>query len=376
MGEISTPLMPDFDSVVIEDVTLPYRSEPYIRVSFADPMLAGYEVTVIADSTAAGEAPADLYKKLPEELGLSPVRLTTITARFPRAVLAEVNTHRVFSRNSASSRARAVKATIADVMNNPYIPLFTANQKGMGGKYVTSDVRERAVEAWLSARDSAVTHELRMLLGDLLPSGTDREIAEDYSNLLDMYYEKVYNSETPDPAALSIHKQNANRLIEPFSWHEAVITSSYWDNFLDLRNHDEAQPEIHAMAKLVDAALRASTPENTWLHLPFIAPEDKPAYSPLESFIDIRPVLLRSSTECAQISFRDKSRAVLANATTALGERLLASKHFSPFEHVAFSRHPFNALMNYEVDTETDEFASNLDESWIQLRPILTSVTS
>lgn len=373
MGEISTPLAPDFDSVVIEEVTLPYRKEPYLRATFSDPMLAGYEVTMIADSTAEGEGPADLYKKLPEELGLSPVRLTTISARFPRAVLAEVNTHRAFSRNSASSRARSVKATIEDVMTRPYIPLFTANQKGMGGQYVTAEVRERATEAWLAARDSAVVSELRMLLGDMLAdSGTDREIAADYVALLDLYYEKVYNAETPDPAALSIHKQNANRLIEPFSWHEAVISSSYWENFLDLRNHDEAQPEIHAMAKLVEAALRASTPENTWLHLPFIAPEDKPAFSPLERFEDIRDILLRSATECAQISYRDKSRAVKANATTALGERLLLSKHFSPFEHVAFSRHPFNALTEYELPIESDQFVSNFDESWIQLRPILS----
>lgn len=373
MGEISTPLAPDFDSVVIEEVVLPYRTEPYLRATFSDPMLAGYEVTVIADSLSEGEGGTEFYKKLPEELGLNPARLTTISARFPRAVLAEVNTHRVFSRNSASSRARSVKATIEDVMTRPYIPLFTANQKGMGGQYVTAEVRERAIVAWEAARDAAVVSELRMLLGDLLAdSGTDQEIAADYVALLDLYYEKVYNAENPDPAALSIHKQNANRLIEPFSWHEAIITSSYWDNFLDLRNHDEAQPEIRAMAKLVDATLRASQPEVTWLHLPFIAPEDKPALSPLVRFADIRDVSLRSSTECAQISYRDKSRAVKANATTALGERLLLSKHFSPFEHVAVARLPFNVITDYEVEIESDLFTSNLDESWVQLRPILS----
>lgn len=371
MGETSIPLEPDFDSVVIEQVELPYRSEPYIRATFSDPMLKGYEVTVIADSIASDEGITDLYSKLPDELGLDPARLTTISARFPRTVLAEVNTHRVFSRNSASSRARSVKATIGDVMSNPYIPLFTANQKGMGGQYVTADVRERATTAWLEARDSAVVRELHMLLGGLMPDGPVSEIAARYEELIDLYYDKVYNAENPDPVALSIHKQNANRLIEPFVWHEAIITSSYWDNFLDLRNHDEAQPEIHAMAKLVDAALRASAPEKTWLHLPFIAPEDKPEFSSLMTFDGIRDVLMRSATECAQISYRDKSRAVKANATTALGERLFTSKHFSPFEHVAFARHPFNALTDYELDIETDSFRSNLDEVWIQLRPAL-----
>ena len=33
------------------------------------------------------------------------IRLVTIECQFPRFILAQVNTHRVFSRNSASSRA-------------------------------------------------------------------------------------------------------------------------------------------------------------------------------------------------------------------------------------------------------------------------------
>ena len=116
-------LEPDFTSIKTEHVTLPYRSEPYLRFSYTDPMLSQYEVTVIADSK-----PEHLKDK--EDEGN---RIFTIIARFPRCILSEVNTHRQFSRNSASSRARSVKVTIGDVMNDPYIPLFTYNKKGMSG---------------------------------------------------------------------------------------------------------------------------------------------------------------------------------------------------------------------------------------------------
>lgn len=379
MGQSSTPLAPDFGGILLEEVALPYRSEPYIRATFIDPKLSGYEVTMIADSVPTenknlfvkkpGE---DVYYKKEGSLGLSAERLSTIVARFPRPVLAEVNTHRVFSRNSASSRARSIKVTIRDVMEIPYIPLFTINQKGMGGEYASSEIRERAIETWLQARDSAVAYVLRLLLGELTPAGADSEIAADYANLVDLYYSEVYNAEVPNPAALSIHKQNVNRLLEPFSWHEAVITSSYWDNFLDLRNHDEAQPEIHALAALVDAVLRASTPDKTWIHLPFIATEDVPSNS--SDFADIYDVSLRSSTECAQISFRDKSNATRATATAALGERLLDSKHFSPFEHVAFSTDATNFLAEDIVKRPLSVLGSNLDKSWIQLRAVLTNL--
>lgn len=352
-----SPLLPDFNSVVKEEVVLPYRTEPYLKFSFSDPMLEGYEVTIIADSTTG------------ESVGLDGERLLTIVARFPRCILSEVNTHRVFGRNSASSRARSVKATIGDVMNHPYIPLFTKNQKGMSGVFLNEEDRERAIQKWLSARNAAVNSELHLLLGDMLSDNGD--YAKDYENVLDDYYANVYEAENPDPRAISVHKQDANRIIEPFMWHEAIITSSYWDNFLELRaDLASAQPAIVAMAILVREALANSVPEDTWLHLPFIAPEDKP--SVFTNFENIRDVLLRSATECAQISYKDKSRAVKATATTALGERLLALKHLSPFEHIAFSRDSY--FDNADVSLPRDEayLLSNLDPRWVQLRKVLS----
>lgn len=45
----------------------------------------------------------------------SGVRLTTLQVTMPRIVLAEFNTHRMLSRNSASSRAIPVEKRIAQV---------------------------------------------------------------------------------------------------------------------------------------------------------------------------------------------------------------------------------------------------------------------
>jgi hypothetical protein len=48
------------------------------------------------------------------------VRLTTAEVTFPRIVLAEFNTHRMLSRNSASSRAIPVEKRIAMVEADPF----------------------------------------------------------------------------------------------------------------------------------------------------------------------------------------------------------------------------------------------------------------
>lgn len=354
------PLNPNFDSVITTKVTLPYREKPYLQFTFDDPMLSGYEVTVIEDSVPEY---FDLGEK---DFNFSTERLFTIIARFPRPILSEINTHRVFSRNSASSRARSIKSTISHVMNDPYIPLFTTNQKGMSGKFVSKKTRKLAINQYLKARDSAVTHELALLLGDYL--NTDKEshssIASRWKELVDLYYEEVYNNEIENSKALSVHKQNVNRLIENYSWHEAIITSSYWENFLELRNHEAAQPEIHALAKLIDVALKTSAPKKQELHLPFVE------YSIEENnnFLNMFDILMLSATECAQISYRDKSRSEKSTATTKLGERLLEMKHFSPFEHIAFSKEFFD---NMNSTPNKKSFNSNLDNSWVQLRTIL-----
>lgn len=50
-------------------------------------------------------------------------RITTMVVTFPRYILAELNTHRMFSRNSASSRAIPFEKMVKSVEENPFIPI-------------------------------------------------------------------------------------------------------------------------------------------------------------------------------------------------------------------------------------------------------------
>ena len=53
-------------------------------------------------------------------------RVTTMEVTFHRTVLAEFNTHRMFSRNSASSRAIPVEKMLMRAVANPAWPLDVA----------------------------------------------------------------------------------------------------------------------------------------------------------------------------------------------------------------------------------------------------------
>jgi hypothetical protein len=229
---------------------------------------------------------------------LSPagVRLTTIEATMHRFVLAEFNTHRAFSRNSASSRAIPVSKQIAAVMDDPALPLeWGSNQPGMqAGEPLDGEALQRVRKEWLSARDAAVTATTALMNHGL-------------------------------------HKQVSNRLLEPFMWQTVIVTSTEWDGFYEQRCSPLAQPEIRACAEAMRSAMAASEPvaliENEW-HTPYVsAGEDLGGADPLKV----------SSARCARVSYlthdgvRDPAKDIF------LYERLVTASpiHASPLEHVA-----------------------------------------
>ena len=341
------------DHAIIKRVETPW-GDRCVEASYDgfDPRLDGYRCLIVMDT---------VREHADSGWNTSNYRLTTMIVRFPRCVLSEMNTHRVFSRNSASSRARSLKTTIKQVLEDPYIPLFTENAKGMGGSYITdTDQLAMAKEEWLDARDSAVDMATRML-------GTGVTCSDDVRERIDIYYEKYYGKSRDEWDVLipNVHKQTVNRLLEPFMWHEMLITSSYWENFFKLRMDEAAQPEIQAIATLMFEAMAASVPELFPEHIPFVKREQHTSLRAL--FHDLK----RSAAECARISYVDRSTAGNKDGSDALAERLLSKGHMSPFEHQAIDPDIFKTLSpGGEFALATVDMHGNLDPCWVQGRHI------
>lgn len=128
-------------------------------------------------------------------------RLTTLEVVMPRYILAEFNTHRMLSKNSASSRAIPVRKMIKSVQETPFVPYaWQKEHTGMQGtEYITDEsVLDMLVSNHLKARDEAVVRvELETNLGAT--------------------------------------KQNANRKLEPFMYHKVLVSATEWENFFNLR---------------------------------------------------------------------------------------------------------------------------------------------
>jgi thymidylate synthase ThyX len=170
--------------------------------------------------------------------------IITFELEYHRYIHGEFMTHRLFSRNAASSRAIPVAKMIELVKNSPAIPVhWGKNQAGMQAKEeCTNGI------SWYKYEDLTPTDAWKQGMYNAL------EVAEAFSDA-------------------GYHKQIVNRLLEPFQMIKVVVTATEWDNFFWLRFHDKAQPEIYELARCMLAAKKRSVPEvlnvGEW-HVPYV----------------------------------------------------------------------------------------------------------
>ena len=130
--------------------------------------------------------------------------------------------------------------------------------------------------------------------------------------------------------ALGLHKQIANRVLEPFVFQTTLVTATEWENFLALRADPDAQPEFQALADLMLDAYVANTPRalaaGEW-HIPF--GDMMPGGLTLEEQLRV------ATARCARLSYLTFDGIIHVERDVELHDRLARRGHWSPFEHIA-----------------------------------------
>lgn len=247
-------------------------------------------------------------------------RITTFLLTFPRFILAEFNTHRVFTRNSSSSIAIPFKKNRRSLLANPFIPLdWMRDHSGMQGSvyFKSKFIRWLLRTLWLTAMYFAVG------------------------------FASILNK-------IGLSKQICNRIIEPWMWHTALITATEFENFFALRAHKDAEIHIQKIAFMMLELYNTSEPkqllEAEW-HIPFMDKINKPELisvlgiedADIDTYNQYLTAILKISTAmCARTSYTTVGKPgdsidYMNNfiSDMKLHDRLAESGHFSPFEHCA-----------------------------------------
>lgn len=277
-------------------------------------------------------------------------RLTTFEVRYPRFMHAELMTHRMLSRNAASSRAIPMSKAIQAVIDDPAMPLvWGSNKPGMqAGAELTGDDLRLAKESWLEARDYAVAY-------------------------------------ARDLEAIGLHKQHGSRIIEPWSHITVIVSATDWANFYQLRRDVMALPEFKALADLMYSIHRKSKPTlmdgriGIWgWHLPLVTDDER---TELETIVrdapeqcegQPHPAIKVSIGRCARVSYltHDGKRDYFADME--LHDRLSTSGHWSPFEHAARTLEAAGVGKATESRWYSQERKSGNFTGWEQYRKTMT----
>ena len=324
-------------------------------------------------------------------------RITTMKITFPRMMLAELNTHRVFSRNSASSRAIPFKKMVKMVKENPFIPIaWQRDHKGMQGtEYIDHpDEIEPRINDWLDARNDVINRA------------------------------KYLNE-------MGVTKQLCNRILEPFMWHTVIVTATEWENFFKLRcpqyegyqgrlfrskkefdnnnpivefglphndiwwlqrNKSQADIHIQAIAELMWDAYNESVPKELrageW-HIPFgdnmnetelfkvankITKKERPDLYPHSTLSKELTKVRVATARCARISYETlgDNPKIDYEADIRLHDMLAESGHWSPFEHCAKAMNDveLNISSRFEDKHKTYGWCRNF-KGFIQYRSLV-----
>lgn len=278
------------------------------------------------------------------------IRITTFELTYPRFIHAELMTHRAFSRNAASSRAIPIEKMLHHIAAEHAEPIhWGMNQAGMQAKQeLKGNELAHARQAWNHAALSAVSHSRNM-------------------------------------SELNLHKQIANRVTEPFQTMKTIVTATEYDNWFWLRNHTDAQPEIHELAKLMKQARDESFPmilySGEW-HVPYIDRardyvDNIIVYSVNGIELDVEKAKKISASCCAQVSYRKLDDSI--EKAEMVFDRLSNSVpvHASPVEHQATPC--IDLIGGHDEDwqlgvTHMDRFGelwSGNFKGWIQFRQLI-----
>jgi hypothetical protein len=278
-------------------------------------------------------------KVILDSLAPNGARLTTFELTYPRFIHSELLTHRVFSRNAASSRAIPTPKKIERIRADRAKPSeWGINQKGMqSGGALDPEIALMAEDLWDEACDAAL-HHAEMLCG-MKCSNCNKTFAPD-----------AESCECGTPR-LDLHKQVANRVLECFDHITVVLSTTKLRNHFKLRTEiDEItkrplpDPTYFELATKWKAAFDSSTPKalqpGEW-HLPYVSSDD---VNSVLSYLGgdaahepgaVLEVLKKISVgRCARVSYMRQGQGDVEE-NVKLHDRLAKGGHWSPFEHVA-----------------------------------------
>ena len=293
---------------------------------------------------------------------ISNTKIISFLVDFPTVLLAELRTHRILTQGSlyehselvdfnlSANSARAIPHNkyLKKVLDNPFIPIWTKQQKGMSGNLL-EDIEDNN-----SIWESNIKRS---------------DFSNEFPNKLIDTYEDLINK--------GVHKQNANRLLAPFAYTTCIMTGTEWDNFFSLRLSKDAQPEFREIALMLKELYDNADWKESRYHIPFedeitklysnkinehwrssngFSDGNSPEFyhfgntyaNSIEMDEYYEYVMKISASMCAKLSYNTQDNEDTLEKHLERAEMLIKHKHQEPFSHQAVAMNKDEFQMFYK----------------------------
>lgn len=282
-------------------------------------------------------------------------RLTTFEIEYPRIIHSELMTHRMLSRNAASSRAIPFDKMLQQLNGIP--SRFGQANKGMQDKGEDFNALV-SVKTYSEVTDGGY-FSIPLYCNDIeqiYPEDAWEEAKENAVQISKAFKEAGY------------HKQVYNRLTEPFQIMKTVVSATEWNNFFWLRCDEAADPTIAELAFKMKEVYDANVPQvlqaGEW-HLPYVY-KDINKWHELAYYLDeaksreleitLEEAIKVSCARTCAVSFRNVDYGL--EKSEEVYQKLISDSkiHGSALEHAAkvMAKHsPFD--VNHPTESHTWE---------------------
>lgn len=276
-------------------------------------------------------------------------RLTTFEIEYPRIVHSELMTHRMLSRNAASSRAIPFDKMLQQLNGIP--SRFGQANKGMQDK---GENYNSIVFGWPQEYE-----------GNVGSPAWYAEQAWEEAKQHAIFYSKAFHE-------AGYHKQIVNRLTETFQIMKTVVSATEWNNFFWLRCDEAADPTIAELAFKMKEVYDNNVPQvlqaGEW-HLPYVY-KDINKWHELAYYLDeaksreleitLEEAIKVSCARTCAVSFRNVDYGL--EKSEEVYQKLISDSkiHGSALEHAA----KVMDSEEYGADGENIKNVPNCPETW------------
>lgn len=298
---------------------------------------------------------------------VSNTKMISFLVDFPTVLLGELRTHRILTQGSlyehselvdfnlSANSARAIPSNkyLDKVLDNPFTPIWTKQQKGMSGDVIQDTSKLNKI--WIDFLSDVVTKHTELNMEGSHKQNSNRLLSSyayttciisgtEFENFFELRCPKYefarYNEQGNEVTHYEYAKSKKEHIKQIGITKPEITPDTFSDEYWNRTNKSSAQPEFQVIAEILYDLYQEADWKESKYHIPFEEEINKIYGSELKKYISenlwIQDLKMKiSASMCAKLSYNTQDNEDTLEKHLERANMLIEHKHQEPFSHQA-----------------------------------------